>query len=60
MTNAIANKVILSVLLHYCTTINVSNASVTDHQEEPAKLTKWLLKKQWFVFKGAEDWNNVS
>ena len=38
MTNAIANKAILSVLLHYCKTIDVSNASVTDHQEELAKL----------------------
>ena len=60
MTNAIANKAILSVLLHYCMTIDVSNASVTDHQEELSKLAKWLLKKQQFIFKGAEDCNNVS
>ena len=60
MTNAIANKAILSVLLHYCKTINVSNASVTDHQEELAELTIWLLEKQWFIFKGAEGHNNVS
>lgn len=60
MTNAIANKAILSVHLHYCTTINVSNASMTDHQEELAELAKWLLDNQRFIFKGAEDRNNVS